>query len=68
MTAAAWNAAYPVGAKVRFWPVIRADGSRPLPPLYTETRSEAWVLPSGDAVVLVNGKSGGVAISHVEVL
>ena len=36
--------------------------------LYTETRSEAWVLPSGDAVVLVNGKSGGVAISHVEVL
>lgn len=34
----------------------------------TETRSEAWALPGGEAVVLIKGKSGGVSLDHIEVI
>ena len=37
-------------------------------PLDTTTRSEAWTLGDGSVVVLVSGKTGGVHLSHVEVL
>ena len=33
-----------------------------------EGRSEAWTLGDGSVVVLVSGKTGGVHLSHVEVL
>lgn len=39
-----------------------------VPPVDTTTRSEAWALGDGSVVVLVEGKSGGVHLSHVEVL
>lgn len=38
------------------------------PPEDTTTRSEAWTLGDGSVVVLVSGKTGGVYLSHVEVL
>ena len=39
-----------------------------VPPVDTTTRSEAWTLGDGSVVVLVDGKSGGVHLSHIEVL
>ena len=64
-TAASWNAAHPVGTAVRYWPVYPPIESAP--PLDTATRSEAWALGDGTVVVCVVGRSGGVALSHVEV-
>lgn len=31
-------------------------------------RSEAWALGDGSVVVLIEGRSGGVYLSHIEVL
>lgn len=59
--AIAWNNAYPVGTWVVFWP-----GTRIGPGRLGKTRSEAWVLTSGDPVVMVTGATGGIALSHVE--
>lgn len=39
-----------------------------VPPVDTTTRSEAWALGDGSVVVLIEGKAGGVHLSHVEVL
>lgn len=65
-TAVSWNAAYPVGTAVQYWPLYPpVEGA---PPLDTTTRSEAWTLGDGSVVVLVAGKSGGVFLSHIEVL
>ena len=64
-TAVSWNAAYPVGTAVRYWPIYPPiDG---VPPEDTTTRSEAWTLGDGSVVVLVAGKTGGVHLSHIEV-
>jgi len=65
-TAVSWNAAYPVGTAVRYWPIY--PPSEGFPPEDTTTRSEAWTLGDGSVVVLVSGKTGGVHLSHVEVL
>lgn len=64
-TAASWNAAHPVGAPVRYWPIWPPIDS--VPPVDTTTRSEAWTLGDGTVVVLIAGKSGGVGLTHVEV-
>ncbi|WP_049569100.1 hypothetical protein [Streptomyces sp. SBT349] len=61
MNADAWNAAHPVGTQVVAYPATRADE-----PLYTWTRSMAWALGHGEPVVLVEGRSGGIALSHVD--
>jgi hypothetical protein len=60
MTAAEWNAKYPVGMSVAYFPVKgRMEHTD------TKTRSEAWELGGGQAVVLVDDRAGGVAISHL---
>lgn len=65
-TAESWNADHPVGTRVQYWPVWPpVEG---IAPLDTTTRSEAWALGDGSVVVLVVGKSGGVHLSHVEVV
>lgn len=64
--AASWNAAHPVGTLVRYFPVYPPIEG--VPPVETRTRSEAWVLGDGSVVVLVEGKSGGVFLSHIEVI
>lgn len=62
LTARAWNVSYPVGTPVRFWPGVRSgDGELAV------TRSEAWELGDGTPVVAVEGRAGGIALSHVEV-
>lgn len=65
LTPAQWNAAHPIGTAVRYWPVYPpVDG---IPPVDTKTRSEAWALGDGSAVVMIDGRTGGVALSHIEV-
>jgi hypothetical protein len=65
LTAAQWNAAHPIGTAVRYWPIYPPIASAP--PIDTRTRSEAWALGDGTAVVLIEGKSGGMCLSHIEV-
>lgn len=59
-TAAAFNERVPVGTAVRYFP-IRGHFAH----LETRTRSVAWELGSGAPVVMIDGKSGGVAIEHL---
>ena len=65
-TEGSWNSTYPVGTAVRYWPVYPPSDS--IPPVDTKTRSEAWTLGDGSVVVMISGKSGGVRLSHIEVL
>lgn len=53
-----WNAAHPVGTRVG---LTLDDGTS----ITTSTRSEAWCLGDGTAVILVNGKTGGWLLSRV---
>lgn len=65
-TAESWNDLCPVGTAVRYWPVYPPmDG---FPPLDTTTRSVAWTLGDGSVVVSVSGRTGGVHLTHIEVL
>jgi hypothetical protein len=56
-----WNERYPIGTPVIAYPATRDDQ-----PLYTHTRSEAWTLGHGAAVVSVEGYTGGIALTHVD--
>lgn len=57
-----WNDRHPSGTLVTLR--TSADGS-PDVLMETKTRSEAWLLGHGQAVVLVDGKSGGWALDRV---
>ncbi len=54
----AWNSQYPVGTPVI---VVQDDGSH----VKSETRSAAWTLEHGEAVVSYKGRSGGYLLSRV---
>ncbi|MEU5979421.1 hypothetical protein [Streptomyces sp. NPDC047315] len=56
-----WNERYPVGICVRAYPGTRDDV-----PLKTRTRSRAWTLGHGAAVVMVEGHSAGISLTHVD--
>jgi hypothetical protein len=56
-----WNAAHPVGTPVHAWPIHRGD-----PPMITRTRTPAWTLGHGAAVVSVEGYAGGISLTHIE--
>lgn len=64
-SAVSWNTAHPVGTAVRYWPIYPPIEG--VPPVDTTTRSEAWALGDGSVVVLIEGKAGGVHLSHIEV-
>lgn len=55
-----WNQDHPEGTSVRYWPGVHEG-----PGVESKTRSAAWVMPSGSAVVLVDGYAGGIALTHV---
>mgnify|MGYP001107962775 CR=1 FL=1 len=58
-----FNRDHRLGTPVRYYPIGRvAEYSD------TETRSPAWALPSGHAVVQIRGMSGGVSLDHIQVL
>lgn len=61
MTAEEWNARHPVGTPVVYVP----NAAEPNTTLRTRTRSAAWTLGHGEAVVLVNFRTGGVALDHL---
>ncbi len=72
MTAAEWNAKYPVGQAVNYHPLIKATADllfRDTPNGFerTKTRSEAWTLPGGQHVVMIEGRAGGVSLDHIVV-
>lgn len=53
----------PVGTSVLAWPSTRGGRA-----LITKTRSKPWQLGHGDWVVSVIGHSGGIALTHIEIL
>jgi len=58
-----WNRRFPIGTRVRYYPI---QGVKKY--IETTTRSEAWELGHGVAVVKINGRTGGVALSHLFVV
>lgn len=56
-----WNALHPVGTPVHAWPARRDTE-----PMATHTRTAAWTLGHGTAVVSVDGYPGGISLSHIE--
>jgi hypothetical protein len=58
-----FNSRAPIGTIVRYWRGLReGDGRR------GRTRSIAYIASSGDAVVFIEGCSGYVALTHVDLL
>ena len=66
MTAAKWNAVFPVGTRVMYRPL--GEFSNEADCRETRTRSEAWTLGHGATVVLIEDMAGGVDILHLVVL
>ena len=62
MSADEFNASFPVGTPVTYYPIIGERRTW----VDTKTRSEAWALGSGRVVVLIEGRAGGVAIEAIE--
>lgn len=60
---AEFNAKAPVGTRVRYWPGIREGEGR-----LGKVRHEAYVFGEVEAVCMVTGQAGCVALSHVEVV
>lgn len=54
----AWNSQHPPGTPVI---LIQDDGGQ----VISKTRSIAWILGHGEAVVSYEGRSGGYALSRV---
>lgn len=65
--AQAWNAAHPIGTRVRYWPVRPTSSTLPIE---TRTTSIGYVNSGGDhASIMVEGVSGSVNLStHVDAL
>lgn len=59
-SAADWNAQYPLGAPVKYWPVMSPE----CPVMLSYTRSSAWTLTNGEPLVSIFGVSGGVSLRH----
>jgi len=71
MTAAQFNARYPVGTPVVAYPGIRPEGKYAgwtCERLETITRSVAWELGHGEPVVMVDGYAGGIVLTHIDVI
>lgn len=54
-----------IGLVVTYYPVIDDKGVKH-DPFKTTVRSMPWKLGSGELVCLVNGKTGGVSLKHLE--
>ncbi|OMI34469.1 hypothetical protein [Streptomyces sparsogenes] len=68
MNAEQFNARYPVGTPVMAYPGARPEKFPNEKRLQTRTRSVAWTLGHGEPVVMVDGYTGGIALSHVDVI
>lgn len=61
MRAKEFNKLYPVGTRFKYIPILGCKRR-----IRTKTRSEAWDLGYGDALVKIEGRSAGVDITHLE--
>lgn len=61
-----FNKRVPIGTKVTYRS-REIDGEK-IEDKLTKTRSEAWALHSGHPVVMIEGRSGGVSLDHVQVI
>ncbi|MFB7672901.1 hypothetical protein ACFC26_15985 [Kitasatospora purpeofusca] len=71
LTAAEWNARYPVGTPVTAYPGVRPEyaasiGLTDYTRLETHTRTPAWTLGDGEPVVSVDGYAGGISLQHID--
>jgi hypothetical protein len=64
----AWNEAHPVGTRVAAYPGCRPEDAPDCERLDTVTRSQAWVLGGHTPVVMVDGHSGGIALTHIDAI
>ncbi len=62
LNASGFNAAFPVGTKVIYRPVLGVAEFED-----TKTRSKAWELADGTAVVAIDGHNGGIALRNLTV-
>lgn len=60
MTAALWNAHFPVGTRVLYFPVAGLESHAE-----AITATEARVLGSGEVVVSLAGRAGAVSVRHL---
>lgn len=60
---ALWNKHVPIGTKVKYYPIAGEEKY-----ICEETRTPAWILSNGEALVSITGRSGGVALSHIELV
>lgn len=65
-TAKMWNATWPEGTEVIYHPVLPPVAG--IESVRTKTRSIAWELGHGAPVVLVEGRTGGILLSHLEII
>lgn len=61
-----FNKQNPIGTKVKYKSLL--DHATQWDIKETKTRSEAWALPNGQAVVMIEGKGGGVSLDHIEAI
>lgn len=59
-----FNAQYAIGTPVLYHGII----GDPATAVATKTRTEAWALSCGEAVVSVEGKSGGVSLEAIKIV
>jgi len=67
-TAEDFNTRHPVGTPVIAYPLTRPEDNQPefFERLETVTRTPAWTLGHGAAVVSVDGYAGGIALTHID--
>lgn len=63
LSAEEFNEKFPVGTIVRYYP-IKGKPNR----ITCKTTTPAWELGSGTAVVTIESVSGGVCLSHIEIV
>lgn len=64
LTAAQWNSQFSIGTRVRAYPIIGDEDTA----FNTKTRSEAWTLGDGSAVVLIEGRTGGYYLNAIKAI
>ncbi|CAM7520854.1 Phage protein [Citrobacter freundii] len=61
LTAKTFNQRFPVGSQFHYYLTPGVSGRETV-----VTRSEAWSMRNGRLVVRVEGKIGGISVSHLE--
>ncbi len=57
---------FPIGTPVRYYPIVGYGELDEREAFETVIRSEPWLLGHGAPVVKIQGRAGGVLISHIQ--